>query len=293
MLWITRPFDMKRCFNILRKNTLRLQQPLIKQGDEWRQVDWETALAYAIDGMQRVKKVDGAEKLAALASPSSTTEEMYLLQKLMRGFGSANIDHRLRQSDFSDEANLPLFPSLGCSIAELESLDAVLLIGSNIRKDQPIAGHRLRKASRRGANIMCVNPAEYPFNFPLEENIVTHPELMAKELASIAKALLTLTDKAAPEGLAALLENVQAGDAHLTIAQHLHTAASAAVLIGTQAMSHPQLSTLRALARVIADLSAASMGYLTEGANSAGAWIAGDFHVLVHELGHDVEVLAH
>ncbi len=253
----------------------RLQQPLIKQGSEWRQVDWETALAYAIDGLQRVRKVDGAEKLAALISPSSTIEEMYLLQKLMRGVGSANIDHRLRQSDFSDDDGQPLFPALGCSVAELEDRDAVLLIGSNIRKDQPIAGHRLRKASRRGAHIMCVNPVDYAFNFPVDENIVVHPELMARELASIAKALLTLTANAAPAGLNVLLENVESGDAHLTIARHLQTASNASVLIGTQAMSHPQLSTLRALALAISELAGASLGYLTEGANAAGAWIAG------------------
>ncbi|MFO7602399.1 MAG: NADH-quinone oxidoreductase subunit NuoG [Gammaproteobacteria bacterium] len=253
----------------------RLQEPMIKQGSEWKVVDWETALAYAVDGLQRARKVAGAEKLGALVAASATTEEMYLLQKLMRGLGSANIDHRLRQSDFSDESSVPLYPALGCAIAELESRDAVLLIGSNIRKDQPIAGHRLRKASRAGARILCVNPADYAFNFPVEENIVVHPELMGQALAAIAKALLTLTGEAAPEGLAALLENVQPGDAHLTIARHLHTADRASIIIGTQAMSHPHLSTLRALAKVIADLTGASLGSLTEGANSAGAWLAG------------------
>lgn len=253
----------------------RLQHPMIKQGSEWKEVDWETALAYAVDGLQRVKKVDGAEKLAALVSPSSTTEEMYLLQKLMRGFGSANVDHRLRQTDFSDETTLPLYPSLGCKVADLDRMDAALLIGSNVRKDQPIAGHRLRKASRKGANIMVVNPADYAFNFPLAESIVVHPELMAQELAAIAKALLSVSGNVSPEGLDALLQNVQPGDAHVTIANHLNSAEHACVLIGTQAISHFQLATLRALAKVISDLSGASFGYLTEGANSAGAWIAG------------------
>ena len=253
----------------------RVQQPMIKQGKEWREVDWETALAYAVDGLQRVKKVDGAEKIGALVSPSSTTEEMYLLQKLMRGYGSANIDHRLRQTDFSDEATKALFPELGCSVADLEMMDAALLIGSNVRKDQPLAGHRLRKATRRGANIMFVNPANYAFNFPVEENITVHPDLMGRELAAIAKALLTLSDAATSEELKALLENVAVGDGHLTIAQHLHNADNACVIMGTQAMSHPQLSSLSSLANAISDLSGANFGYLTDGANSAGAWIAG------------------
>ena len=253
----------------------RALRPEIKQGDEWKEVEWETALAYALEGLKTVRNQKGAEQLGALASPSASLEEHYLLQKLMRGIGSSNIDHRLRQCDFSDQDIAPLYPTLGQDIAGLEELDAVLLVGSWVRKDQPIAAHRLRKATLRGASIMAVNALDYEFNFPLTENLVSAPADMAVNLAAIIKALLSLSGKAAPEGLAGLLENVSVHDSHRVVAQQLFNADKASILIGNQAMNQPEFATLRALANVIADLAGARLGYLSDGANTAGACLAG------------------
>ncbi len=253
----------------------RALRPQIKQGDDWKEVEWETALAYAIEGLKAVRNQKGAEQLGALVSPSATLEEHYLLQKLLRGIGSNNIDHRLRQQDFSDQDIAPLYPALGQGIAELQELDAALLIGSWLRKDQPIAAHRLRKAVLRGAKIMAVNALDYEFNFPLSENLVSAPADMTVNLAAIIKALLSLSGKPAPEGLASLLENVAVQDGHQVVAQQLFNANKASILIGNQAMNQPDFAGLRALANVIADLAGAKLGYLSEGANTAGACLAG------------------
>jgi len=220
-------------------------------------------------------KKDGVENIGALISPSSTIEEMYLAQKVMRGIGINNIDHRLRQSDFSDQDIAPQFPALGQSLTELETNDAVLLVGSWIRKDQPIAGHRIRKASRNGAKIMAVNAVDYDFNFPIEEKVITSPAEMVNSLAEITKALLTLSGKDAAEGLEGLLTNIKTSDACLVIAKHLHSADKATVILGTQAILQPQLADLRALTNMIAELSGATMSTLSDGANAAGAWLTG------------------
>lgn len=257
------------------KHEDRLQSPMIKQGDAWKEVDWQTALNYAYEGLKTVIKKDGVENIAALVSPSATVEEMYLTQKLMRGMGSNNIDHRLRQSDFSDQDIAPQFPALGQSLTDLENNDAVLLVGSWIRKDQPIAGHRIRKASRNGAKIMAVNAVDFDLNFDVEEKMITSPAEMVNSLAAITKALLTLSGKPAAEGLDALLSNVTANDAALDIAKHLHSADKATVILGTQAMLQPQLADLRALSNMIAELSGAVMSTLSDGANAAGAWLTG------------------
>ena len=253
----------------------RALRPQIKQGDEWKEVEWETALAYALEGLKTVRNQKGAEQLGALASPSASLEEHYLLQKLMRGVGTNNIDHRLRQQDFSDQDIAPLYPALGQGIADLEELEAALLIGSWIRKDQPIAAHRLRKAALRGASIMAVNALDYEFNFPLTESLVSAPAEMSTNLAAIIKALLSLSGKTAPGGLASLLENVTVQDTHREVAQHLFNADKASILMGNQAMSQSEFATLRALANVIAELAGARLGYLSEGANTAGACLAG------------------
>ena len=213
--------------------------------------------------------------MATLVSPSATIEEMYLTQKLMRALGSNNIDHRLHQLDFSDQDIAPLFPSLGQPLAELENNDAVLLVGSWIRKDQPIAAHRIRKAALKGAKIMTVNPVDYDFNFPVEESLISSPAKMVNSLAGITKALLGLTGLSAPQGLESLLNNITANDAHLDIAKHLHSGENSSVLIGTQAMLQPQLADIRSLCNVISELSSSKLGYLSLGANAAGAWLSG------------------
>ena len=271
-LWLS---DRDRFSYLGLSNEDRLQSPMIKQGNDWKEVDWQTALNYAYEGLKTVIKKDGAENIATLVSPSATVEEMYLAQRLTRGIGSNNIDHRLRQSDFSDQDIAPQFPALGQSLEDLENSDAILLVGSWIRKDQPIAAHRIRKASRKNAKIMAVNAVDFDFNFPVEEKLITSPAEMVNSLAEITKALLTLSGKKAAEGLDTLLSNVKTSDASLDIAKHLHSADKATVILGTQAMLQPQLADLRALTNMIAELSGATMSVLTDGANAAGAWLTG------------------
>ena len=253
----------------------RISSPMIKQGNAWKNVDWESALTYAAEGLQRAKQNNGLNKLGAVGSASSTVEELYLLQKIMRGLGTNNIDHRSRQLDFSDQDIEPLAPNLGQSLVELEVLDAALLIESNVRKDQPIISHRIRKAALKGAKVMFVNAMDYEFNFPVAENIVTGPANLARELAAICKALLSISGDRAPSGLTELLANIDTHDVHINIAKHLHAADNATVLIGTQAMAQPDYASIRALANVIAQQSGAKLGYLPAGANSSGAYLAG------------------
>ncbi|MFV1984501.1 MAG: NADH-quinone oxidoreductase subunit NuoG, partial [Thiohalomonadales bacterium] len=106
----------------------RLTVPMIKQGNDWKEVDWQTALNYAVEGINTVITKDGADSIGSLVSPSATIEEMVLLQKLTRALGSNSIDHRLRQSDFEMQEDNGLFPSLGMSLEDIESLNALLLV---------------------------------------------------------------------------------------------------------------------------------------------------------------------
>ncbi len=143
----------------------RVSRPMIKVDGEWQALDWETALQATVDGIRGVIDAHGADQVGVLVSPTATLEEMVLAQSLARGIGVHNIDHRLRQSDFTDQAQAPLYPSLGQPLAALEAVNAALVIGANVRKDQPIIGHRLRKAALSGAQIMFVNPVDYEFLF--------------------------------------------------------------------------------------------------------------------------------
>ena len=248
----------------------RLTTPMIKKDGTWLRTDWENALAHAAEGLKKQGNAVGA-----LASSTATIEELYLLQKLMRGMGSQNIDHRLHQVDFSDQNEAPLFPYLGQPITDLEQNDATLVIGSHLRKEQPLINHRLRKSTLHGAKVMLVNPIDYEFNLPIAEKIITTAWI--ENLAGIAKALIE--KGTVPAGMADLLADIKVNDTQTAIAQNLQTGNKQTILLGQLATAHPQFSVIRALAATIAKLTGATLGYLGEG-NTAGACLAG---VLPHK----------
>ncbi|MHB1949340.1 MAG: NADH-quinone oxidoreductase subunit NuoG [Gammaproteobacteria bacterium] len=238
----------------------RLEKPLIRVDDEWQEVDWQTALEFTLQGLQTVLNTHGAAQLGALASPNATVEEFYLLQKMLRSIGSSNIDHRLRQVDFSDQNMLPAFPGLNMPIADLETCDAVLLIGANLQKEQPMASLRLRKAFQNGARIMTVNMLDYDLHYKLAAKKIVAPQDFTKTLTGIVKALET---------------GANAQEADTTIAKLLREGRKVCVLLGAQSLNHPEAATIRDLAYQIAEQTNATLGFLSEGANAAGAWLAG------------------
>jgi len=248
----------------------RLSSPMIKVNGKWQETDWNTALEEVVESLRASK-----DSIAGLMSPNVTTEEAFLMQKLLRDLGATSIDHRIGQQDFSDDGKAPAVQGLGLEIEALEDLDAALLIGSNIRHDQPIASHRLRKAVEKGASVMLINSVDYDINYPVAESIVSHPGALAVELAAVVKAMLEISQEQAPEGLAALIDSVAVTDAHRAIADNLKVAANSAIIIGTQAMAMPNLSALRQLGALLARLADASFGLLPRGANSVGASLAG------------------
>lgn len=253
----------------------RLQTPMVKEDGTWQEVDWETALNHAKEKLNGVKASDSADQIGVLASASSTTEELYLLQKLARGIGTQNIDTRLRQTDFSDQNSAPQFPWLGQSIADLETLDSALLIGSNVRKEQPIINHRIRKAAINGATVMLVNPVDYDLNYPVASKSIVSPESMTNELAAILKALIEKDEGTADSQVKQYVDSANVTDAHKSIASNLIDAENKTVLLGNIATAHPQFSLLKTLAGSIAKISKATFGYLSEAANSSGAWLTG------------------
>ncbi|WP_299879176.1 NADH-quinone oxidoreductase subunit NuoG [uncultured Cocleimonas sp.] len=249
----------------------RVEKPMIKYNGIWKEVDWSTALDRTVENLTEV----AAKDIAVLASPRATLEELYLLQKSMRGIGVSNIDHRLRQIDFNDQESAGAFPSLGMKIAEIENLDSILLVGSNVRKEQPMINHRIRKAALNGAKVMCVNPMELDFNYEVDTQRVSNPVEMINTLAIIAKASYTLSKNKIPAGLKDLFTGVRVNKIDKAIAENLMKSKKSAVFLGNISKQHPGYSTLRALSKAIAANTKSTLGYLSESANSAGAWLAG------------------
>jgi len=256
----------------------RLMKPHIKENGRWFIVDWETAVEKLMQGFKTVLQRKGPHSMGALISPSSTTEEHYLLQKLWRGLGSQNIDHRLHQTDTSDQAQAALYPP-GISLPELERQTCILLVGSNIRREQPLAANRLRKAQLAGAEIVSINCLDVEFPFQLKEKILTSPQEFVFTLAAVAKAL-------AGDALALSLVDNLVTQQHVILAQRLK-AKKSAIILGAIAHNHPQAALIRQLGQWIAKYSGAQCVHLLEGANHAGACLAG---ALPHRLPGGVTV---
>lgn len=264
----------------------RLSTPMVKRDGEWHATDWETALAHTVTVMRKVIEDHGADQIGALASPTSTLEEHYLVQKLVRGLGSSNVDHRLRQQDFRDDDGTVMRPWLGCKIEELNQAKAILLIGSNIRKDQPLLGLRVRKAAVNGAKIMAINAFDYEFHFDLAHEVVAPPSKLPGHLAAVVRSV---SDESGHNpDLLAWAESVE-GDHASAIGEVLKEVGEGAIIIlGNAANSHAQASVLRGLTRMLAQSTGARWGCLSEG-NGAAGWVAG---CVPHRPAHGGEPIA-
>jgi len=246
----------------------RLTAPMVKQGGEWKTTDWTTALEYVARSLTQIKADHGASSIGALGSAHSTIEELHLLAKLVRGLGSDNIDFRTRHADFSSPAAAGTARWLGTSIASLSSMQRVLVVGSFLRKDHPLFAQRIRQAAKKGGKVHSLNALHDDWLMPMAAGMTAAPSAWAASLAEIAAAVASTNGVAAPMA-------VEPSQAAKDIAASLLTGERKAVLLGNAAAQHPQASQLLALANWIATATGASVGYLTEAANTVGAQLVG------------------
>ena len=244
----------------------RLTQPMIKQGGEWQTVDWQVALEYVANGLHAIKADHGASAIACLASPHSTLEELYLAGKLLRGLGSDNIDSRLRSADFHHDGHVRW---LGTSVASLSQLQRAWVIGSDIRKDQPLLALRLRHAARHGAQLHALTDTTPDWAMPLVQMQVLPASDWLQAMADVAAVVAQHTGIVSP-----LTGNAQSPFA-IAIASSLLAGERKAILLGNAVAHHVHCSALLTLANWLAKQTAATVGFLGEAANTVGAQVAG------------------
>jgi NADH-quinone oxidoreductase subunit G len=250
-------------------STERLTSPMLKQGGEWKAVDWQTALEYIANGLKQIKAQHGAASIGALVSPHSTLEELVLAGALVRGLGSENIDYRLRNAEFAQAEGIRY---LGTSIASLSQLQRVLVVGSNLRKDHPLFAQRIRQAARKGCAVSAINSVVElakvdAWAIPVVNLVQSPADQWLQSLADVAAAVAEATAKTAPVAGSAT-------DTAKAIAKSLLGGERKAILLGNAAAHHAQASSLLALANWIGEQTGATVGYLTEAANTVGAQVA-------------------
>jgi NADH-quinone oxidoreductase subunit G len=249
----------------------RLTKPMLKRDGRWAETDWETALQFVATELKRIAASHGAAAVGALATPHSTLEELYLLQKLMRGIGSDNVDFRLRQADFSADGKTRGVPWLGMKIADLGALDRVLVAGSFLRKDHPLLAQRLRQATKRGMQLNIVHAADDELMMPTANKIIVAPQAIAGVLLEIAKAAAELKNAAIP-GAA---QGATVSESARKIAASLVSGKNTGIFLGNLAQQIGGAAQVHFAAQALAKVTGAQFGFLGEAANSVGGHIAG------------------
>ncbi|HUW77097.1 MAG TPA: molybdopterin-dependent oxidoreductase, partial [Gallionella sp.] len=253
----------------------RLTKPMLKQDGKWIEVEWPVALEYVANGLRQIGSTAGADQIAALATPHSTLEELYLLQKLMRGLGSGNVDFRLRHSDFTADDHRSGVPWLGMPVADINTRDRFLIVGSFLRKDHPLLASRVRQAVKHGAQANILHASDDDLLMPAMNKSIVAPNELANSLAQILKALAVEKSATLSGEMQKVIEAAHPTAQAVAIARSLASGEHAAVLLGNFAQQHPQAAQIAVLAGQIAALCAAKFGYLGEAANSVGGYLAG------------------
>ncbi len=253
----------------------RLAKPMLKQGGNWQEVEWPVALEYIARELQRIKAANGADAIGALATPHQTLEELHLLQKLLRGFGSGNVDFRLRQADFSADGKLAGIPWLGMNIADIAALDRVLVVGSTLRKDHPLLSHRLRQSTKKQTQLNLIHAADDDLLMRVANKVIVAPALLPQTLAQVVKAVAEIKNAAVPEAVRGAVAGVTVNDAAKRIAESLTSGGKAGVFLGNFAEQHGAAGALHALAQALGEVLGCPFGFLGAAANSVGGYVAG------------------
>ena len=251
----------------------RLTSPMIKRDGNWAEVDWATALEYVANELSRVIEAHGADAIGGLATAQSTSEELFLLQKLLRSAGSGHVDFRLRQVDFGDDDGPDgTVPWLGMKVAELNRLDRILVIGSNLRKEHPLLAQRIRQAVRKNAaQLNIINSVGDDFLVRTHGRSIVAPSRIADTVAAVIKAAAGHKGVPVP---------VEVTDAHVDesarqIAESLSTGEHKAILLGNLVQHGPERSRIRKLALLLAELTGCRIGFLGDGTNGVGGYLSG------------------
>ena len=239
----------------------RIGAPEVKRNGQWQVTTWDDALQFAGEAL---KQAPGSE-LGLLVHPATSNEEADLLMRLARGLGSAHIDHRLRQLDFADNAVAQPF---ALPVAEVAQVKAALLVGSDLRHEMPLLNHRLHQAVKKGAKVYTVNPAHFDFNYKLAGEAIVSPQALVDALLALAKAAVA-TGASAPAALADAINGAQSDEGDNDAIAALKSG-NAVVILGEAAITHPQASWLRSMARFIAQVTGAAYNELPVGANAVG-----------------------
>lgn len=246
----------------------RVQQPMIKKDGDWVDVSWEEALDFVRVAVEKTKEKDGVDAISAIMSEASTSEEMFLMKKLLATLGSTNIDGRVRQ--YVDTAGVSAGKGLNCSLDEISESDFVLVFGSNIRKEYPLVNIAIKDAvDKNGAKAVAWNICEYDFNYEVKQTRLAADNIQYIAL-SLLKAIFVRANM--PYGdLDEILRKVDPAAEVRETADKIIAAQNPKIIIGQDIVNSNSFETVFSILDVLEKVTNIKGGVLASNINSVAA----------------------
>ena len=243
----------------------RINLPLKREKNQWKEIDWEEAYELIEKNITDID-IKKSNKIGIICSPQSTLEEGFLLKKIAKELNTSHIDYRLLEKSFSENNNW-----LGCKIDEIESHDAILVVGSNLKHDQPLLAHRFRRYANKKNNFSIITSYDDFYSTRCLEKVIVNPSAYINYLLMILKQVqLSTKYKVNSEAIRNLLKAVKPSTEAKRIAKSLLSNKSRAIFLGNQILHLDDGDNIKLVAMHIAQAVGATFGLIPGYANSVG-----------------------
>jgi NADH-quinone oxidoreductase subunit G len=243
----------------------RINLPLKREKNQWKEIDWEEAYELIEKNITDID-IKKSNKIGIICSPQSTLEEGFLLKKIAKELNTSHIDYRLLEQSFSENNNW-----LGCKIDEIESHDAILVVGSNLKHDQPLLAHRFRRYANKRNNFSIITSYDDFYSTRCLEKVIVNPSTYINYLLMILKQVqLSTKYKINSEVIKNLLKAAKPSNEAKRIAKSLLSNKSKAIFLGHQILHLDDGDNIKLVAMHIAQAVGATFGLIPGYANSVG-----------------------
>ena len=243
----------------------RINLPLKREKNQWKEIDWEEAYELIEKNITDID-IKKSNKIGIICSPQSTLEEGFLLKKIAKELNTSHIDYRLLEKSFSENNNW-----LGCKIDEIESHDAILVVSSNLKHDQPLLAHRFRRYANKRNNFSIITSYDDFYSTRCLEKVIVNPSAYINYLLMILKQVqLSTKYKINSEVIKNLLKAAKPSNEAKRIAKSLLSNKSKAIFLGHQILHLDDGDNIKLVAMHIAQAVGATFGLIPGYANSVG-----------------------
>jgi NADH-quinone oxidoreductase subunit G len=228
----------------------RVKTPLLKTGSNFKPISWDEAF----HSLERVFHPSlnkfKADDVVIFSSNQMTLEEAYLLEKLASYVGTRQV-----MFDVTNNPSLIANPSLNCMISDVENFENIILLGSQLRNENPLLLQRLRKMGNVGKTINVINTVDFDLQISVANKIIQPIKDFKKTFEHIYQIVSTKAAKkenSTEKNIANLLSK------------------NTLLLVGEDIYTNPAFENLTNVINQLIDLTSMKIGCLPTGSNTVG-----------------------